>query len=127
MKKVIIVTLVIAILFAFAGCSSDDTDITQPTETTDPLEEIERQLQGIWSCDVSSMVSARYSFVNGRFACETTAAGVNLGAKLGSYTLTEDAVVLKYDESDDTVELQYFFKNGKLTLFFNDETVMKKD
>lgn len=123
MKKVIIAILVMAMLVVFAGCSTGNT---QQTTQADPTKEIEQQLQGTWGCYVSEKVSVEFSFNNGSFYSETEAMGVSLGEKEGTYTINDDAIVLKYNEAEGNVELRYSFANGKFTLYYDEDTEMTK-
>ena len=104
MKKAISITLLLVLCFSLFACGSVDVDT------------VDRQLQGEWTMlnDDGTKI-ASYYFIDGRVACKIwLTETIALDAKLGSYKITNNAIVLHYDEADTEAKLKYRFNDGTL-------------
>lgn len=96
MKKVLSLALVLILCLSLFACAK------QPT--------VEDELQGSWKNDGSI-----WEFNDGRFSSQISISGVTLDAKEGTYEITDDAIILKYDNGVES-ELEYTFEDGTLSL-----------
>lgn len=116
MKKAICVLIVAVILCGMVACS------------TDPYAKEDKALQGRWKCTIASDLYAIYNFEDGSFSCETFLYGEGLGAKYGTYTITDTTIDIVYSEGDNlSSSLEYSYGSGKLTIKLSDSVYLIKE
>ncbi len=99
MKKTIAIVLALVMCLSLCACSKTAS--------------VEKALQGEWAPENNN--GGFYVFDDGRFSCETVIAGLSLGAKEGSYEVTETVIKLSYDNGVEG-ELSYTYESGDLVL-----------
>ena len=129
MKKLIAVLLLLAVSLSFCACGTPSTQ----TPTTEPApsiseEEVRLQLKGTWKGSTSGKYTMEmvYAFDDELFLCETFVLGSSLGIKLGTYTIGDGVIELKYNDTEDTSELDFTYEDGQLTIYFDENTTLTK-
>ncbi len=116
MKKIFISFFLVILMCSFCSCGASNAQSKE--------EQIEKKLQGVWVVETGKAI-IEYKFDNGTFSAETTALGVSMGEKPGTYTIGDNIISLKYDNGV-TADLEFTYENNKLTIYNSSDKIFSK-